>query len=331
MTANLTVEHRGRLPALDGLRGIAALMILSLHALPGVAPSGLDAGVLLFFALSGYLLYAPFVGGPVDLRRYAIRRFLRITPAYLVAAIGIGFLFYPSMLGDPVGLITMTHTPIVVVWTLQIEVVFYASLPFIARFLRGRLLVLAIVSVLATVAIMVSSIGLIGYVPTTSLQTAPSLMWAFVPGMLVAELRPVRLGWWVLVAGIGLIVVSVIADPPPFFDFPAGLGAGLVVAFAVSRPALPRRLTAPAMAAGALSYSVYLWHEAIVATGAPWPIVLAVSVVVAAIIYILIERPSIRLASWLTAARPRPPVVVAERVVGAQPLTTLEPRDCLRE
>lgn len=81
---------------LDALRAIAALMVFVHHAqLPFVSDwiSGLSAGVLVFFALSGYLLYRPFVvarttGRDVDLAAYAVRRLARIMPAYLVASIG---------------------------------------------------------------------------------------------------------------------------------------------------------------------------------------------------------------------------------------------------
>src|SRR6266850_6882311 len=132
-----------RLAALDGLRGLAALMVFVNHVqLPGLQPvaPGLDAGVLIFFSLSGYLLYAPFArahggGRPVDLPTYALRRLLRIAPAYLVAAFAISFLWYPALLEDPMGIVSTQWGPILVVWTLQLEVVFYVALPVVARIL----------------------------------------------------------------------------------------------------------------------------------------------------------------------------------------------------
>ena len=84
-------ETRGwslRLTGLDVMRGVAALMVFAHHVqVPGnpALASGLDAGVLIFFALSGYLLYQPFVaarqaGETIDLWVYAIRRAARILP-----------------------------------------------------------------------------------------------------------------------------------------------------------------------------------------------------------------------------------------------------------
>src|SRR5882757_3494125 len=109
-----------RLTGLDALRGVAALMVFVHHVqLPGLhsATLGMDAGVLIFFSLSGYLLYAPFVraresGVAVDVRGYAVRRVARILPAYLVAAFVIAAVWYPSMLGDPVGIALGTATPV---------------------------------------------------------------------------------------------------------------------------------------------------------------------------------------------------------------------------
>ena len=91
-----------RFPLLDSVRAIAALSVVVFHAslwsqitLTGsvAAPflSRLDVGVAIFFVLSGFLLYRPFVrarllGGPAPrVAAYGWRRVLRIVPAYWVA------------------------------------------------------------------------------------------------------------------------------------------------------------------------------------------------------------------------------------------------------
>lgn len=324
---NLALPGRDRFPALDGLRAVAALMVFVNHVqLPGLHPQliGMDAGVLVFFALSGYLLYAPFVaacgsGRPVDLRTYAIRRFLRIAPAYLVAAIAVGAIFYPATLRDPIGIVTMSHTPIIVAWTLQLEVVFYAILPLLAAALgavaparrTSALILMAGASILGTVVIMTVLVMLTGHVDSTAIQTFPSFIWAFVPGMLVAELQHRNLlagaaTALVPVAGIVLIAVSVTFDPPPALDLPAGIGAGLLIAHVVARPNLPAIVVRPALIAGALSYSFYLWHEAIIpavdrpATWSGAAVALVLSTGVSTVIYLAVERPSIELGRRLS-------------------------------
>ncbi len=59
--------------------------------MPGPIAAGGSAGVD-FFVLSGYLLFRPFLDGAVDLRAYAIRRVLRVWPAYLLALVGCALL-----------------------------------------------------------------------------------------------------------------------------------------------------------------------------------------------------------------------------------------------
>src|SRR4051794_25208005 len=96
-----------RFPLFDGLRAIAALSVLVYHtsAYSGaqresiVAPvlARLNTGVVIFFAISGFLLYRPFVAARMDARpgpgtfKYARRRFLRIVPAYWVALTILAF------------------------------------------------------------------------------------------------------------------------------------------------------------------------------------------------------------------------------------------------
>ena len=215
---------------LDGLRAIAALMVFVHHATPGSPLGGFDAGVLVFFSLSGYLLYRPFLERDVDLGSYAIRRFLRIAPAYLVAVVGIAWLQNDAI--DPLGVLTISNTPVVVAWTLQIEVVFYAVLPVIAWLARGRRTVLyAVAAVSLTYAALWIAANLV--IPTTF----PSWAWAFIPGMIVAQLavrhpealaRAVRPA--VPLAGFALMAVSVVPDIR-FPDVPAAVGSAMILAW----------------------------------------------------------------------------------------------------
>ena len=102
-TGSTGTEVTTRFPGMDGLRAIAASGVLLVHVAlisgyafrqrDGVGPylARAEAGVALFFVISGFLLYRPFVGAAYDerplpsLRRYARRRLLRIVPAYWVA------------------------------------------------------------------------------------------------------------------------------------------------------------------------------------------------------------------------------------------------------
>jgi peptidoglycan/LPS O-acetylase OafA/YrhL len=92
-----------RFPCFDGLRAIAAGGVLLVHvallsgfnarhgATYGPYFARAEMGVALFFVISGFLLYRPFVGRAMDdragpaVRPYLRRRALRIIPAYWVA------------------------------------------------------------------------------------------------------------------------------------------------------------------------------------------------------------------------------------------------------
>jgi peptidoglycan/LPS O-acetylase OafA/YrhL len=159
--------HHDRQRSLDGLRGVAALSVFVHHvwshqlgstAVPtaadfwGFIGEELRLGVILFFVLSGFLLYRGFVrhlraDSRPDLARYLKRRAARILPAYYVALAGSFLLLWGS--GVPgLGLPPAHELPLFAVfgqnysassfltldsptWTLCIEVGFYVLLPLL--------------------------------------------------------------------------------------------------------------------------------------------------------------------------------------------------------
>lgn len=158
-----------RFPHLDGVRAIAALFVLLTHTsaestfstaddVLGPVMARLNVGVPIFFVLSGFLLYRPFVAarladvdGPA-VGGYLRRRALRILPAYWLAltllAIWPGlsgvftkdwWVYYGFAQNLQSEWILQGIGP---AWTLHVEVTFYALLPFLAlaaaRRLRGR-------------------------------------------------------------------------------------------------------------------------------------------------------------------------------------------------
>jgi len=103
------VSHR--LPGLDGLRGLAILMVL-FHHLFVFAPAGFlgrhlavvvefaSHGVDLFFALSGFLIARQLAGGRSDpdfSRRFWLHRCAKIIPLYLVITFGVFVLLKPAL------------------------------------------------------------------------------------------------------------------------------------------------------------------------------------------------------------------------------------------
>src|SRR5262245_14836318 len=92
-------DRRGRVVPLEGARGVAVLLVffvhfhtlfsgyLDPHSLSYVASNFLgtigNAGVDLFFALSGYLLYGVMIQKPIDYETFLRRRVGRIYPTFL--------------------------------------------------------------------------------------------------------------------------------------------------------------------------------------------------------------------------------------------------------
>lgn len=186
-------------PCLDGVRAFAAFTVIAYHLTtvlividPGAVPSlivrhvaTLDRfGVAIFFMLSGFLLYRPFViahlngGSPPRAGAFWVRRGARIFPGYWFALIGSMLLgvavFYQhdfTSYATAFGLLGSYHAygvlsyGLVVAWTLVIEIAFYALLPAFAGFARlisGRSSKPARSSVLRSNLIVVTVLILIG-------------------------------------------------------------------------------------------------------------------------------------------------------------------------
>ena len=105
-----------RVPALTGLRAVAALLVVSTHAAfatgylnhgyLGAVYARLEIGVAIFFVLSGFLLFRPWVraaaaGQPSpSLTRYARHRFRRVVPAYALTVV-VTFAIYTVFTPGP--------------------------------------------------------------------------------------------------------------------------------------------------------------------------------------------------------------------------------------
>ena len=91
--------HGDSLLVLDGLRGLAVLLVIASHTSAfGMHGHG-SLGVLLFFFLSGFVLTLPYSDDMKQIRcfqqhiRYFLNRALRIVPIYVVAVITIDLMF----------------------------------------------------------------------------------------------------------------------------------------------------------------------------------------------------------------------------------------------
>jgi peptidoglycan/LPS O-acetylase OafA/YrhL len=161
MAASGSLHSEARLGVLDGLRGIAVLLVLWYHVweISWLAPPAWLAflpatgfvGVHLFFFLSGFVISYPFIrAAAFDTRaltwsEFAWRRFIKIVPSYVLSvavAYAIGYAQAQpnaALLPDLVTHLLFVHTWFPsrygtidgVLWTLAVEVEFYCIFPLL--------------------------------------------------------------------------------------------------------------------------------------------------------------------------------------------------------
>jgi peptidoglycan/LPS O-acetylase OafA/YrhL len=153
----------GFVQGFDGLRAIAALLVVVVHVAGdsgytyrsslGEYTARGEIGVSVFFLISGFLLYRPFVAAALGgrpgpgIKSYLVRRALRIVPLYWVALIiTYAFTGWASVHGVSGLLENMFFLQIystdwvfhgiTQAWSLCIEVTFYLALPVWAAMMR---------------------------------------------------------------------------------------------------------------------------------------------------------------------------------------------------
>jgi len=312
-----------RVPALTGVRALAALLVVATHAAYttgkythgylGLVYSRMEIGVPIFFVLSGFLLFGPWVraamtgsSGP-SLRRYAWRRFRRIMPAYAVTVLAAFVLYHFRTAGPNPGhswngllrnltltqiytdnyLFSHLHQGLTQMWSLAVEVAFYAVLPLLAYLLlvvicRRRWrpwLLLAGLGGLALISpawmVLVHTVD--GLPDGAKLWLPGYLAW-FVGGMVLTVLAAMRVRCYGFVV-VPLAVVSFFIAATPIAGEPTTSPSGLaqavvkVVFYAViatllvAPPAMSdngwySRVLAsrPMVWLGEISYEIFLVH-----------------------------------------------------------------------
>lgn len=142
-------------PALDGLRGVAILLVITHHQLIPFSLSGGFLGVDLFFVLSGFLITTLLLKefdatSTISLKNFYVRRALRLGPAllvYLLAALVVTYFRQPEdllrefrLVGLALAYVTnwrmafgwdLSLDPTAIIWSLSIEEQFYLVWPMV--------------------------------------------------------------------------------------------------------------------------------------------------------------------------------------------------------
>ena len=341
-TVNMAKAASGRtdhIPALDGLRGVAASIVVVSHVSyhVGFWGGGGQIGVMLFFVLSGFLMGFLYLRRPfsaVQVWNYAVHRGARVLPLFYVVAVAalllrrIGVESYPA-LKNGISLLTLIEGSDVF-WTIPVEIQFYAL--FVGLWaLYSRLPYLALGATLILGAVLFAIHD--ARFASTLLSGAPF----FVSGVLTSRLGPSIAGrlsafsWSVVMLfsftlallafpGMGAVVFggalqvgSPLTDQQ-LWQSPLCLAAasGCLIVAVYSPGASLVLSTRPMIHLGRVSYSLYLLHMPVLIMLYPTPLshrpilflaaTLFSSIVVATVVEYVFEAPARRLVNeWLAA------------------------------
>jgi peptidoglycan/LPS O-acetylase OafA/YrhL len=307
-----------KIPSLDGLRAVSILLVLIGHTLKGDPMwssqyEGIriyaSVGVTMFFVISGFLITTLLLkekasNACVDIRKFYIRRVLRIIPVNFLYIIAVFLLNRPLGLGVetsafwPAFTYTVNFAAVPVIlghlWSLSVEEQFYLFWPLIMRFPLSQIIIV-------TLAIIVYGpvVRVINYFfPTFEVVTlmpffkyADSLM----IGCLLAISKQVWPHCWVpsllrnriVKAGAVVLILFI-----PFLDRIKGHHVGYlttpfgrtIISFSIAyliASAITikdnntyKLLNHPVMVyIGTLSYSIYIWQQFfLLSQAAYWPV-----------------------------------------------------------
>lgn len=291
---------RGRIPALDGLRAIAVLLVLFSHVyltrgfplgrLPHLVDRLGNLGVDVFFVLSGFLITTLLCrererSQRISLRAFYLRRVLRIVPAYLVFLLFVGGLAVAGRAeisrGDwlAAGTYTMNfraHPAWEVghIWSLSIEEHFYLLWPPLFALLPRRAAILGLSVVLLLEPLL--RIALVVLAPARAMEIE---LWTFTrldpiaAGCLLALVsrsvagfaglnRAARL--WPVAATVLAVAIggSLLSGKFDVGVAPTLIAVAVALLIWAAIRQEPRWLeTRAVVAIGLGSYSLYLWQE----------------------------------------------------------------------
>jgi peptidoglycan/LPS O-acetylase OafA/YrhL len=253
------ISHVDRVASLTGIRAVAAILVVGTHAAYttgkythgywGLVGARMEIGVPIFFVLSGFLLFRPWVksaatgGPPPSLSRYARHRVRRIMPAYVVTVL-VAYVLYHFRAAGPnpghswTGLLrnlTLTqiyadgylgkylHQGLTQMWSLAVEASFYLMLPLLAYLLlvlisrrswRPKLLVGALAGMTLISPAWLILVHLDRWIPDGARLWLPTYLAWFLGGMLLAVLQAMGVRCYAFVAiPLAIICYFIVATP----------------------------------------------------------------------------------------------------------------------
>jgi peptidoglycan/LPS O-acetylase OafA/YrhL len=285
------MRRLGQVPALDGLRGVAILLVVAVHA-TGWPPGG-HLGVDLFFVLSGFLITTLLLEelsdtGSVSLGHFYVRRARRLLPA--VALLLVAYLVIDAVKGHD-GLKTvalaglyfgnavqafshvnpLAHSGLEHLWSLAEEEQFYLVWPLLLPVLARRRDPAGVLAVVIALLVLYRFGLFVRGADHHRLYNGPDTHAdGLVAGSMIAFLRQRNIGLRLprstatigLALGVGALLLRRPTAAWDVVELPFAEVAcvvGLVAALTI-----PRWSAALSWGVlqwfGRISYSLYLWH-----------------------------------------------------------------------
>lgn len=270
------------LPALDGIRGLAVLLVLAYHGYSRIPGS---LGVEIFFVLSGFLITKLLLrelatSGDISVKNFYIRRSLRIFPAFYAYMIAVAFIdrvspgyywsamtytinYYVSFHGNQGN--TMYH-----LWSLAVEEQFYLLWPFIFVLFCKRLKTLTWLTAALVVGSQFYKLAIAGHVTGDHIYRSfdtrgPEILMGCLAALLLRNSN--RVPSWLLSPWMAALSVAELAianarsNESSVTYFHLADSAVIVILLLQAIHYAPRILDRnPLKYVGQISYSLYLYH-----------------------------------------------------------------------
>ncbi|NKK78661.1 acyltransferase family protein [Rhizobium leguminosarum] len=318
------------IPSLDGLRGVAALLVVGAHIgliFPITAPNLVtmgDEAVGLFFALSGFLMAHLYGSRPVtreNVLDFLVSRFARIYPVYLVAVVLVAMLSSMQNLDFVQPIVSGTdfvrHVFLLgssgVFWSIPPEIQFYLLFPVLWLCLAQPQRYSGMIVGLAVVVVVDGLVELPG--PGIVLVSKlPYFLFGALAGIMHSHWNR-----WIPSALTGILTLFLLAVfftyrhilpgfSPEFWGLQSAVAAAVIVGLVARQPPIAADVlaAAPVRFLGKISFSLYLFHvpimflarltfDALMPEPALIVMTLCIAVVGAWFIYETIEVPGRRL------------------------------------
>ncbi|MGR9239250.1 acyltransferase family protein [Rhizobium leguminosarum] len=272
------------IPSLDGLRGVAALLVVEAHIgfiFPITAPHLVtlgDEAVGLFFALSGFLMAHLYGSRPVtreNVLDFLVSRFARIYPVYLAAVVFVAMLSIMQNLDFVQPIVGVTdfvrHVFLLgssgVFWSIPPEIQFYLLFPVLWLCLAQPHRYSGVIVGLTVVVVVDGLVELPG--PGIMLVSKlPYFLFGAIAGMMHSHWNK-----WNPSALTGVLTLFLLAVfftyrhvssgfSPEFWSLQSAVAAAVIVGLVARQPPIAAHVlaAAPVRFLGKISFSLYLFH-----------------------------------------------------------------------